>query len=82
MPCRWAQLRLGLLLADLGFLGERLAPAFETLQIGEHELGLHRLGVAGGIDGPFHMGDVAVLEAAQHMGDGVDGANVAQELIA
>jgi hypothetical protein len=31
---------------------------------------------------PVHMGDVVILEAAQHMGDGVAFADVGQELVA
>ena len=56
--------------------------ALEAVEVGEHQLGLDRLGVAHRIDRALDMGDVAVLEAAQHMGDGVDLADVAEELVA
>jgi len=75
-------LRLRLLVGAARLFLCGLQAPLEAVEIGEHELGLHRLSVANGIDGTFHMGDVAVLEAAQHMGDGVDGADVAEELVA
>jgi hypothetical protein len=57
-------------------------PLFQAVEIGQHQLGLDRLGVAHRIDAAFDMGDVAVLEAAQHMDDGVDLADIGEELVA
>ena len=54
----------------------------EALEVGEHQLGLDRLGVGDGIDPALDMGDVAAFEAAQHMDDGVDLADVGEELVA
>ena len=52
-----------------------IAP-LEALEVGQHQLGLDRLGVGDRIDRALDVGDVAVLEAAQHMHDGVDLADV------
>lgn len=52
------------------------------LEVGEHQLGLDGLGVGNRIDAALDMGDVAVFEAAQHMHDGIDFANVGEELVA
>ncbi len=62
--------------------GEALEPALDRLEVGEHQLGLHRLGVGHRVDAALDMGDVVVLEAAQHVGDGVDLADVGEELVA
>ena len=56
--------------------------ALETVEIGEHQLGLDRLGVAHRIDRALDMGDVRILEAAQHMRDRIDLADMAEELVA
>jgi hypothetical protein len=58
---------LGVLVAALAFfstIGDALLEAFE---IGEHQFGLDRLGVGDRIDLAFDVGDVVVLEAAQHV---------------
>jgi hypothetical protein len=52
------------------------------LEIGQHQLGLDRLGVRDGIDAALHMGHVTVLETAQDVGDGVDLADIGEELVA
>ena len=56
--------------------------AFEAFEIGEHQFGLDRLGIADRIDAAFDMGDVVILETAQHMGDGIDLADIGEELVA
>ena len=63
----------------LAELGDAALQAFE---IGKHQLGVDRLGVGHRIDAALDMGDVVVLEAAQHMHDGVDLADVGEELVA
>ena len=73
---------LRLLVAALRLLFERVAAALQAVEIGEHQLGLDRLDVGDRIDAALHMGDVAVLETAHHMGDGVDLADVGEELVA
>ena len=73
---------LRLLVAAARSLLERDDALLEAVEIGEHELGLDRLDVGDGIDLALDMGDVGVLEAAHHMGDGVDLADVGEELVA
>ena len=63
-------------------LDERGDALLEAFEVGEHQLGLDRLGVGDRIDPALDMGDVAVLEAAQHVDDRVDLADVAEELVA
>jgi len=73
---------LGLLVAALGpFLQGDNAP-LQTFEVGEHQLGLDRLDVGDRVDAAFDMGDVAVLEAAHDMGDGVALPDVGEELVA
>ena len=71
-----------LLAAALGLLLQRVDALFQAVEIGQHQLGLDRLDVGDRIDPAFDMGDVVVLEAAHHMGDGVDLADVGEELVA
>ncbi len=59
-----------------------LGAALQALEVGEHQFGLDRLGVGHRIDAAFDMGDVAVFEAAQHVYDGVDFADIGEELVA
>ncbi|MEL6188396.1 MAG: GTPase, partial [Myxococcota bacterium] len=49
----------------------------DGLQVGEDELGVDDLDVAQGVDGAIDVNDVVVVEAADHVGDGVRGPNVA-----
>ncbi len=57
-------------------------PPLDAVEIGKEQLGLDRLGVADRIDRALDMGDVAVLEAAQDMGDRLDLADMGEELVA
>ena len=75
-------LRLGVLVARIALFLEGGDALFQALQIGQHQLGLHRLGIGDGIDLVFDMLDVVILEAAQHMDDGVHLADIAEELVA
>ena len=61
---------------------QRLDALFQALQIGQHQFGFDRLGIADRIDFAFDMGDVVVFEAAQHMGDGIHFADIGKELVA
>ena len=54
----------------------------QAFEVRQHELGLDRLGVAPRVDSAFHMRHAAVLEAAQHMGDGVHFADIGEETVA
>jgi hypothetical protein len=72
----------GFLLAGFGALLDRDNPPFKTFEIGEHQLGFYRLGIGDGIDARFHMGDVAALEAAQDMHDGVRFPDRGEKLVA
>ncbi len=73
---------LRLLVALRGLLGEGGDALLEAFEVGEHQLGLDRLGIGDRIDLVVDMLDVVVLEAAQHMDDRVDLADVAEELVA
>ena len=75
-------LDLRFLVALLRLLDQVGHPFLEAFEVGEHELGLDRLGVGDRIDAAFDMGDVAALEAAQDVDDGVDLADVGEELVA
>lgn len=56
--------------------------ALEAVEVGEHQLGFDRLGIGHRVDAALDMGNVVILEAAQHMHDGVDLADVGEELVA
>ena len=75
-------LRDRFLIAAARALGERDAALLQAVEIGEHQLRLDRLGITDGIDVPLDMRDVAILEAAQHMDDGVHFPDIGQELVA
>jgi hypothetical protein len=75
-------LRGGFLVAAARALHQALRPLLQAVEVGEHQLRLDRLGVADRVDAALDMGDVAILEAAQHMDDRVHLADVRQELVA
>ena len=54
---------------------------FQAFQIGQHQFRLDRLGVGDRVDLALDMGDVVILETAQHMDDGVGFADIGQELV-
>ena len=54
----------------------------EAVEVGQHQLGLDDLGVAQRIDDAFDMDHVRIGEAAEHVDDGVDLADVGEELVA
>ena len=72
---------LGVLVAALGLLLHRYDAPFETLEIGQHQFGLDRVDVGQGVDPSLDMGDVAVLEAANDMGDRVAFPDVGEKLV-
>jgi hypothetical protein len=63
-------------------LGERRLALLQALEVGEHQLSLDRVRVAQGIDPALDMDDIGILEAAQHVHDRVDLADVGEELVA
>src|SRR6185312_12455953 len=70
------------LVAAAGALLRLGQPLLQAFQVGEHQLGFHHVRVAQRIDGAFHVGNVAVLETAQNVDDGVHFADIGQELVA
>ena len=74
---------LGLLVAarrgGLLRLGESVLDGLEVLEL---QLGVDDPLVAHGVDRPVHVGDVAVVEAAQDVDDGVRVPDVAEEFVA
>jgi hypothetical protein len=81
-PLQQALLLHRLLVAAAHLAHEVLQPLLDAFQIGQHQLGLDGLGVGHRVDAALDMGDVAILETAQHMGDGVDLADIGEELVA
>ena len=59
-----------------------LQPVFDRFEVLELQLGVDDAFVAHGVDRAVHMGDVAVVEAAQYVDDGVRVADVGEELVA
>ena len=55
---------------------------FQALEIRQHQFGFDRFGVRHRVDAAFDMGDVVILEAAQYVHDGVDLADIGEELVA
>ena len=72
----------GLLALPLGLLLEVVDALLQAVEIGEHQFGLDGLDVGRRIDAALDVGDVIVLEAAHDVGDGIDLADVGQELVA
>ncbi len=72
----------GALVAAFDLFGDALAPFFYGGEIGEHQLGVDHLDVAHRIDVAGDMMDVGVFEAAHDLHDGVDFADMAEELVA
>ena len=73
---------LGLLVAGSGSLLGFGQSALNGLQILQLQFGVDDFLVAYGVDGAVHVGDVLVLETAQHVDDSVRLADVSEKLIA
>ena len=71
-----------LLVAALHGLLALVDAALHHLDVRHHQLQVDDVDVAQRIGAALHVGDIAVLEAANHMDDGIGGADVAQELVA
>ena len=68
--------------AALGVFGEFLDALLDVFQIGDSEFGGDGFDVANGIDGTGNVMDVFVFETADDLDDGIDFADVAEELVA
>ncbi len=66
----------------LAFLLKAVDAPLQAVEIGQHQLGLDRFDVGDRIDAAFDMRHVGILEAAHHMGDGIDLADIGEELVA
>ena len=73
---------LRLLVAAAGALDRTLALPLQTLEVGQHELGLDQLDVVQRIDRAGAVRHPIVLETANQVEQGIDLAHVAQEAIA
>ncbi len=73
---------LGLLVLAADLLLEDGYAPLQTVEIGEHQLGLDGVGIFDRIDAALDMDHVLVLEAAEHIGDGIDLADMGEELVA
>src|SRR6478736_5044838 len=76
------ELDLGLGVAALGGAGHLVEALVDAGEVSEAELDVDDLAVAGGVGAPHHVLDVLVHEAADHVDDGVDLADVGEELVA
>ena len=72
----------GILVAAFGFFAQAVDAPLQAVEIGEHQLGLDRLDIGDRVDAALNMRDVGILEAAHHMCDGIDLADIGEELIA
>ena len=75
-------LRFCVAVAALGLLRRGIQSLLQAFHVGQHQLGLDRGRVAQGIDGAFDMGNIVILETAQHVQHRVDLPDVGQELVA
>src|SRR3954451_13327882 len=73
---------LRLLVLAANELLERDDAPLQAVEVGEHQLGLDRLDVGDRIDRVADMRHVRIVEAAHHMRDRIDLADVAEELVA
>ena len=73
---------LGFLVIATRLLDRILDPALEALEISQHQFCFNDFGITQGIDRAFHMGNVAILETAKHINNGIGFADIAEELVA
>ena len=74
--------RRRIFIAALGFFGVGVDAFFERFEIGDGEFELDDFGIAQGVDAAFDMGNIAVLEAAQHIHHGIHFADMGEEFVA
>ena len=72
----------GLFVSALGIFADLIEALVDRLHVGQNQLGGDGLDVPDRVDAAGHMVDVSILEAADHLHDGIDLADVAQELVA
>ncbi len=72
----------GIFVASAGQLAELVDAFFGGFEVSEDEFGVDGVDVAEGIDTAFNVGNVAALEAADDVEDGVDFADMGEELVA
>ena len=70
------------LLVPLGGLLGLVDPPLHHLRVGQDQLQVDDVDVPDGVRGALHMDDVLVVEAADHVDDGVGHADVGEELVA
>jgi hypothetical protein len=70
------QFRLGLLVTGAGGLAGLLEPSLHDREIGERELARDHIMVAHRIDRPHDVHDIGIVEAAEHVDDGIHLADV------
>ena len=73
---------LGILVGALGRTFQLGQAVFQMLDVGQHQLDLDRLHVGDGVDLAGHVDHVGILEAADHLQNGVDLADVREKLVA
>ena len=73
---------LGFLVALLRLLDQVGQAPLEAVEVGQHQLSLDCFGIRDRIDTALDVGHIAAFEAAQHMNDRVDLADVGEELVA
>ncbi len=61
--------------------GQPGQPLLDRLEVGQDQLGVHRLDVAGRVDAGVDVDDVVVVEGAHHLADGVGLPDGSQELV-
>ena len=73
---------LGILVGAARLALQAVEAPLQALKIGEHQLRLHRFDIGQRIDAALDVRDVGILEAAHHMRDGVDLADIGEKLVA
>ena len=75
-------MRLGFLVAGVCLLHHACLALLEAVEIRKHQLGLDDFEVRHRVDLAPYMGDVVIVEAAQHVDDRIRFADVCEELVA
>ncbi len=76
------ELLLGVLVVALGLLGQIVDALLKAVEIRQHQFRLDGLDIRERRDLAFDVGDVGIFEAAHHMRDCIDFANIGQKLVA
>lgn len=72
----------GLFIPAAQLAHQPLKALFDAFDVGEHQLGFDNFGILNRIDPAFHMGNIAIFKAAQHVGDGIHFADICEKLVA